>query len=91
MLTTSNYGASTINFTQADLTHADLSGSELTAEGDDDDAASSIDFTQADLAHADLSGSKLEASNNAYGSSTIDFAEANLTQGRAGAWSQKKK
>ena len=77
-----------------DTQNLDLSGAHLSYGDFKDatfDALGAISLNGAGLAHADLSGSKLEASNNAYGSSTIDFAEANLTQGRAGAWSQKKK
>ena len=81
----------TLGTTEKEL---DLSGAHLSYGDFKDatfDALGAISLNGAGLAHADLSGSKLEASNNAYGSSTIDFAEANLTQGRAGAWSQKKK
>ena len=51
-------GDATINFAEANLTNADLSGSTLTATGDND---ATIDFTEANLANANLSGWTLTA------------------------------
>ena len=73
----SHYGDATIDFTQANLTNADLRGSEITAyayySGD-----ATIDFTEADLTNADLSGSEIFPYAS-YGDATIDFTEADLT------------
>merc|ERR1719424_1933871 len=49
----------TIDFTEANLANADLSGSALTAEGYD----ATINFAEANLANADTSGSTLTADN----------------------------
>eukprot|EP00964_Phaeocystis_antarctica_P089562 scaffold57178_cov42-Phaeocystis_antarctica.AAC.1 len=64
-----------IDFTEANLTNVDLSGSELTADGANFGHAL-IDFTKANLAHADVSDSKL--TTDAYYGATIDFTEADL-------------
>ena len=69
-------GTGAIKLNRANLTHADLSGSEFTTDGAYGDA--SIAFTEADLSHADLSGSKLTA-DGAYGDASIAFTEADLS------------
>ena len=61
-----------INFSGAELAHADLRGSELIAKNSYGDA--SIDFSGANLAHADLSGSELIATTSD-GEATIDFTD----------------
>ena len=71
-----------IDFTEANLANADLSGSWLTARSRRGDTT--IDFAKTNLTNADLSGSKLTAtfSRNSReedaGVSTIDFTEADL-------------
>ena len=53
-----SYAASTIDFTEADLTNAVFTEADLTADGG---KGADIDFTEADLANADLSGSEITA------------------------------
>ena len=68
-----------IDFSGANLTNADLSGSMFTAESSyAASGASTIDFSGAHLAHANLSGSTFSASSSYGGGSTIDFSGADL-------------
>merc|ERR1740139_2014907 len=64
-----------IVFDGANLDHADLSNSKLTADGS---YGAYIDFTDANLLYADLSGSKLTA--DASYDNKISFEYANLNQ-----------
>ena len=72
-----NYGQATIDFTDANLAHADLSGSTLKADADRGDAI--IDFKKASLAFADMSGSNTKLKADGYHYATIDFSEAKLS------------
>ena len=71
-----------IDFAEADLTNADLSGSKLSASaysysyGGGGGGDASIDFTRANLANANLSNSELTA--DGANDATIDFSEADL-------------
>ena len=75
-------GRGAIKLNKANLTHADLSGSKLTADDGEYESAL-IDFAGADLTNANLSGSMITANGDYDGSkanneATIDFAEADL-------------
>jgi uncharacterized protein YjbI with pentapeptide repeats len=75
--------SSTVDFTKANLTNADLSGSLLTAVSRTGDTT--IDFSEANLINADLSGAGLTSASGKRvlpedaGVSTIDFTQADLT------------
>ena len=71
------FGPALVDFSEATLTNADLSDSELTATHIGAYGSSVIDFSAADLTSADLSGSKLTA-DGGFGPA-IDFSEATLT------------
>jgi uncharacterized protein YjbI with pentapeptide repeats len=73
-----------IDFTEADLINADLTGSWITAMNPSIfGGEATIDFTEADLTNADLSGSKIDASGY---SATIDFTEADLANANLTGW-----
>ena len=88
-LTATGDNDSTINFAEANLANADMSGATLTAEaggsysGDGDDAAT-INFAEANLANADMSGSTLTATGD--NDATINFTEANLANANLNCW-----
>ena len=75
--------SSTVDFTKANLTNADLSGSLLTAVSRTGDTT--IDFSEANLINADLSGAGLTSESGKMvlpedaGESTIKFTQADFT------------
>jgi len=70
MLSANGYWYATIDFEEANLDHADLSGSKVTTEKTGGVTSATIDFKKANLANADLSRSELKAEGM---EATIDF------------------
>ena len=77
-----SYGDATIDFREANLANANLSGSVLTARGE---ASATIDFSEASLTNADLSSSFLTA-GSFEGHATIDFTHADLASSDLSGW-----